>query len=324
MADCFAVEPEDMFPAEPPSYRSTASAPAKLETAVEIDLDLDMPLKKKKKKRMITFEEEPEAAAATADAGTEAPAPAPTGGAGADLDLDIDFTKMKKKKKKSSDAAAAAEATEQAEDAPAADEADLESKKKKKRSEAAVVAALNEYDMNDGRDWGPYMEPDLEEFTYEQMLKRLYDKIHESNPEMCGDRTKARIKPPKVSRLGTTRSSWENFGPCCKSMNRTAEHVQSFFLAELDTTGAIDGDGHLVLKGRYNNKHIEGVMSKYIAQYIQCFVCKSLETEITRDPVSRLNFLCCNFCKSQRSLAAIKSGYHATTKADRKAARNAE
>ncbi len=308
MADCFAVEPEDIFP-EAPSYRSTASAPAKM---VSDDLDLDMPLKKKKKKK-ITFDEpvEEEATAAVAAA-----AAAPTD------DYDIDFSKIKKKKKKS--AAVDAEATaDPAIDSVAADE-DGEPKKKKKKSAPAPATLLNDYDMNDGRDWGPYREPDLEDFTYEQMLKRLYEKLQESNPELCGDRAKARIKPPKVSRLGTTRSSWENFTICCKSMSRGTDHVQSFFLAELDTTGAIDGEGHFVLKGRYNNKHIEGIMGKYIAQYVQCLVCKSLDTEITRDSLTRLNFLCCNLCKSQRSVVAIKSGYHATTKADRKAAREAE
>ncbi len=306
MADCFAVEPEDIFP-EAPSYRSTASAPAKM---VSDDLDLDMPLKKKKKKK-ITFEDSPVEEEATADVAAAAPTD----------DLDLDFTKIKKKKKKSAaadaDADAALAATEEVDEGG-------ETKKKKKKSAPAPTTLLNDYDMNDGRDWGPYREPDLEDFTYEQMLKRLYEKLQESNPELCGDRAKARIKPPKVSRLGTTRSSWENFTICCKSMSRGTDHVQSFFLAELDTTGAIDGEGHFVLKGRYNNKHIEGIMGKYIAQYVQCLVCKSLDTEITRDSLTRLNFLCCNLCKSQRSVVAIKSGYHATTKADRKAAREAE
>ena len=104
-------------------------------------------------------------------------------------------------------------------------------------------------------------------------------------------------------------------------MNRGTDHVQSFYLAELDTTGAIDGDGNFVIKGRYNNKHIEGIMGKYITQYVQCHTCKSLDTEITRDSITRLSFICCNLCKSQRSIMAIKAGYHATTKADRKAAR---
>lgn len=307
MADCFAVEPEDIFP-EAPSYRSTASAPAKMVTD---DLDLDMPLKKKKKKK-ITFADDPEPCPGEEEVVAAAAAPAD--------DLDLDFTKIKKKKKKS----AAADTDADADPATEAADEDGEPKKKKKKSAPAPTTLLNDYDMNDGRDWGPYREPDLEEPTYEQMLKRLYEKLHESNPELCGDRAKARIKPPKVSRLGTTRSSWENFAVCCKSMSRGTDHVQSFFLAELDTTGAIDGEGHFVIKGRYNNKHIEGIMGKYIAQYVQCLVCKSLDTEITRDSLTRLNFLCCNLCKSQRSVVAIKSGYHATTKADRKAAREAE
>jgi len=301
MADCFAVEPEDMFP-EPSSHRSTASAPAKM---MADDLDLDMPLKKKKKKK-ITFDVEPldeeGQAVAVAVAVTDIEG------------LDVDFSKKKKKKK-------GTEADTEDVDLDVVSESNSSKKKKKSTGTDDPITVLNATNINDGRNWGPYMEPDLEEITYEQMLKRVYMKLHEANPELCGDRAKARIKPPKVSRLGTTRSCWENFGSCCKSMNRGTDHVQSFYLAELDTTGAIDGDGNFVIKGRYNNKHIEGIMGKYITQYVQCHTCKSLDTEITRDSITRLSFICCNLCKSQRSIMAIKAGYHATTKADRKAAR---
>ena len=45
---------------------------------------------------------------------------------------------------------------------------------------------------------------------------------------------------------------------------------------------------------------------------------------LTRDPVSRLHVTTCTACGSMRSVAAIKAGYHATGKGERRKAREAE
>lgn len=49
-----------------------------------------------------------------------------------------------------------------------------------------------------------------------------------------------------------------------------------------------------------------------------CQNCKSLETNLERDPISRLYFSTCTACRAQRSVAPIKSGYHATGKGERR------
>jgi len=56
-----------------------------------------------------------------------------------------------------------------------------------------------------------------------------------------------------------------------------------------------------------------------------CQMCRSpyTYTELTRDAGTRLNFCKCRDCGSQRSVAQISTGYHATSRADRRAARNA-
>jgi translation initiation factor 2 subunit 2 len=51
-----------------------------------------------------------------------------------------------------------------------------------------------------------------------------------------------------------------------------------------------------------------------------CFF-NSLNTELTRDNISRLYFMNCKACGSARSVAAIKAGFHATAKGERKKAR---
>lgn len=70
-------------------------------------------------------------------------------------------------------------------------------------------------------------------------------------------------------------------------------------------------------------QYIESLLRKYIGEYVACQMCRSFKTSLTRDNVSRLFFVSCQDCGSRRSVAQIRAGYHATTKADRRAVRNA-
>ena len=47
-------------------------------------------------------------------------------------------------------------------------------------------------------------------------------------------------------------------------MHRNSDHVMTFLLAELGTEGSIDGNGRLVIKGRFLPKQIESLLKKYI------------------------------------------------------------
>jgi translation initiation factor 2 beta subunit (eIF-2beta)/eIF-5 len=120
--------------------------------------------------------------------------------------------------------------------------------------------------------------------TYDEMLSRIFGLLHENNPELLG-REKKRLKPPQVSRVGTTRTAWTNFKDICASLKRTPDHILSFYLAELGTTGAIDGSERLMLKGKFQPKYIESLLRKYITEYVQCHMCRNTETELTRDPI---------------------------------------
>jgi translation initiation factor 2 subunit 2 len=271
MADCLAVEKEDIYTGPEPVSRTAPPAPA----AVDIDLgDIDYSKKKKKKSKS-----------------------APADG---DIDLGMDLEDLPKKKKKSKTVT---------------EDAGIPVKPKLACQETAWA--------DDGRNWGHRFEVDDTTPTYDQMLDDLYAKLQAANPALFAERSKVRIRPPKIT-SGKTKSTWDNFESCCHSLKREMDHAQSFFLADLGTTGSINDEGAFIIAGRYTNRHIEGIMKKYIEQYIQCVTCKSLDTTITRDSASKLNFLCCNLCKSQRSVAAIKAGYQATKKGDRKAARDHE
>ena len=53
-----------------------------------------------------------------------------------------------------------------------------------------------------------------------------------------------------------------------KSMNRQPEHVQQFLLAELGTSGSLDGQSRLIVKGRFMPKAFEGVLRRYMNEYV--------------------------------------------------------
>jgi translation initiation factor 2 subunit 2 len=131
----------------------------------------------------------------------------------------------------------------------------------------------------------------------------------------------------------------------------------SFVMAELGTEGSIDGNQHLIIKGRYVSKQMESLLKKYIGsspffsfsflcyfflyfcsfsrwissssfpcfsvEYVTCHMCRNPETTLTRDSVTRLYFVQCEACCSRRSVAPIKSGFHATSRADRQKKKDA-
>lgn len=97
------------------------------------------------------------------------------------------------------------------------------------------------------------------------MLNRVYESLHARNPGLM-ERGRTKITPPNLSRVGSTRTAWTNFKKICDTMNRPLEHVLSYFLVELDTTGAIDGSENLIIRGRYLPAVIESILRKYISK----------------------------------------------------------
>jgi translation initiation factor 2 subunit 2 len=159
-------------------------------------------------------------------------------------------------------------------------------------------------------------------YSYESLLSRVRDMIEEKTPDL-GKRSAITLRPPQVVRVGSKKVAFVNFADTCNSLGRTQDHVFQFFIAELGTTGSITSDQALVLKGPYNTKHIESLLRKYISEYVQCHMCKSAKTVFNRDAAARLSQISCLNCGASRTVHAIKSGFHATTKADRKAERAA-
>lgn len=160
-------------------------------------------------------------------------------------------------------------------------------------------------------------------YTYDELLDRVNDLLTANHPDLV-DKKRTRIKPPQLQLLSSKKTLWVNFQEICSMMQRDPHHVYQFFMAELGTEGSIDGNQRLIIRGKYVAKYIESLLRKYVVEYVTCEMCRSPHTTLQKDAASRLYFCQCQDCGSRRSVAPIRSGYHATSRADRRAARNAK
>ena len=177
-------------------------------------------------------------------------------------------------------------------------------KKKKKDGEAADGAEGGA--SNGGHAGQPW---DGRDYKYDELLGRVFRILNEHNPELGGQATKTILKPPQVLREGTKKTVFANFADLCRMMNRSTDHVLTYLMAELGTSGNLDGQSRLIIKGRFVPKDFEGVLRRYVNEYVMCNMCKSFDTQLTRE--QRLYILKCNNCGASRSVQPIKSGYQA-------------
>lgn len=269
------------------------------------DLGFDPSLKKKKKVK------KPEEGSATAS-----PAPAD--------DLNDMFAGLKKKKKsKKVSEEDEKSASPGVEDVTAAFD-DLGLKKKKKKS--TKTAGASEFDQELEKagieDTSLVQEEEEEEslsatsnggLPYNELLSRFFTILKQNNPELAGDRSgpKFRIPPPVCQREGSKKTLFANVQEIATVLQRNPEHLIQFLFAELGTSGSIDGEKRLVLKGKFQPKQMESVLRRYIIEYVTCKTCKSMNTELKRESANRLHFLSCKACGSTRSVSSIKTGFQA-------------
>ncbi|KAJ0805606.1 putative translation initiation factor IF2/IF5 [Helianthus annuus] len=178
--------------------------------------------------------------------------------------------------------------------------------KKKKQVDVESEYVDAEEDINDPEK---PLEGTDRDFKYEELLSRVFHFLLESNPELAGEKRKTILKIPELLREGTKKTVFVNLVDICKMMRRQPEHVITFLLAELGTSGSLDGQQRLVVKGRFAPKSFQGILRRYMNDYVICNSCKGRDTRIEKDKENRLTFLNCDECGSQRSVPPIKAGF---------------
>lgn len=316
----------------------------------EDDAIFDPSLMKKKKKKKTSFDleglggDEADQQEQESGAGSNAPEQADGGDGGADLDGDLDlesFGKKKKKKKKpfnmeDLDSALGEEGGEGgskdkegrgADDGEGGgfggddgfdDDMKIDFSVKKKKKQKKKLSELMEAEEAAREEEKENVEASTtwagsdRDYTYDELLQRVFEIILDKNPDMAaGRKPKFVMRPPQVLRVGTKKTSFANFTEICKTLHRQPKHLLDFLLAELGTSGSVDGNSQLIIKGRFQPKQIENVLRRYIKEYVTCHTCRSPETILQKD--TRLFFLQCESCGSRCSVASIKSGFQAVT-----------
>jgi len=206
--------------------------------------------------------------------------------------------------------------------------ATMKKKKSKKKSKKKKKKKSKDNDEDAGSDADSDKDGENEEsetatelYTYNEMLDRVFERLQSNNPELMHKKRK-KCKIPQIMRIGTRKCMWHNYPDICETLKRKPDHIMQFYLTELGTTGNLDGNGRLVLKGTFGPKKIESLLRKYITEYVTCHLCKSPDTDLIKDPASRLFFVQCHACGARRSVSTIKTGYLATQRGERRAARN--
>lgn len=171
-------------------------------------------------------------------------------------------------------------------------------KKKKEKKEEDEKKDEDEKDNNDEKD-------EKDEYDYMYLLDRFYSKLREDRPSLFTPQKQV-IPLPNIARAGSKKVMWSNYGQTVDVLRRPIDHVQAYFSYELNCECSIDANMHLIMKGKFSGKQIESILRKYILMYVACNMCKSHDTSLTRDPVTRLCFINCEKCKSSRSVSQIR------------------
>lgn len=269
------------------------------------ELGFDPTLKKKKKSKKVVPEN-----LESEENGAEKPS------AIGDDDL---FAGLKKKKKKSKSPSGEPSGSVD-EISEALGELKLKKKKKSKETEVddfeqQLAKAGVKVDGGNSKESTPIIESSIQQYvglSYQDLLSRFFDILRANNPELAGDKSgpKFRIPPPVCLRDGK-KTIFSNIQDISEKLQRSPEHLIQYLFAELGTSGSVDGQKRLVIKGKFQSKQMENVLRRYILEYVTCKTCKSINTELKKEQSNRLFFLVCKSCGSTRSVSSIKTGFQA-------------
>lgn len=159
----------------------------------------------------------------------------------------------------------------------------------------------------------PPQKANIIDYKYEELLDRFIKIGNETKISNFIEK-RLSIEPPRIGRDGTKKTVFMNFEKICKKLRRKKEHLFFYISTELGTTCSIQDSGALVLKGKFQPKGIENVLTNYIKEYILCGSCKSANTILKKDLNSRLLFLQCLHCEASRCVNQIRQGFLATTR----------
>lgn len=162
-----------------------------------------------------------------------------------------------------------------------------------------------------------------ETYEYSFLLERISQSLRDKNPQLAESNKLKSNEDPHVVKLGTTKTAWQNFDSMVTALDRKHDHMMSYIAAELGTEATLGPENNMILQGKFQGKHIERLYKKYLEHYVKCTNCKGYQTKLEKDASTRLYMLECKACGASKSVSAIKAGFHAVKRGERKKARQA-
>lgn len=161
----------------------------------------------------------------------------------------------------------------------------LELPKKKKRKKKKKPLIDDDLDANNKSE-------------YYDHLTRIYALMRRDNVIAV---TRQKLPAPKLL-FKNSYTIWENFGKFCQAVNRQETAIQTFINKELGlkSPSTIKSNGVLSMRGRVKTDQIESLIIKYVRAYVKCSQCSSITTTLKRDSSTRLTYVSCNNCNSNR------------------------
>jgi len=158
------------------------------------------------------------------------------------------------------------------------------------------------------------------QYEYADLLDRIEVIMNEKSSQLEEEFKNQKGEMPQT-KFVSTKTSIINFEVLCTQLDREATHLLEYIKTEMDVEGNFGSEGNVLLQGRHKGPMINNLYKKYIEQYVRCLGCKSIKTQISRDPSTRLLNLKCKMCDATRTCQNIKKGFHALRRGERRAAR---
>lgn len=132
--------------------------------------------------------------------------------------------------------------------------------------------------------------------TYEKLLEEAYGKIKKA------EGGSERFEVPKVEgHFEGKKTIITNFSQIASIFRRNPDHLQKFLLKELAASGQREGD-RLVLNIKVSSAKINQKIEEYAQEFVICKECKKPDTELIREPHSRVTFIHCLACGAKHSV----------------------
>ena len=136
--------------------------------------------------------------------------------------------------------------------------------------------------------------------NYEELLDEAYKNI-QNFTEGNGERF---VAPKVKGHFEGKKTILSNFSQIVVQLRRKPEHFQKFLLRELAASGQLDGD-RLVLNTKVSSSKINEKIEQYVKEFVLCRECKKPDTELKKEPSSRVTFIHCLACGAKHSVRGI-------------------